>query len=292
MAAREPEKAWVVGPGETRIAVVDAGEGDPVLLIPGLGYGAWSFTHQIDDLSSAAQVLAMDNRGTGRSDKPPGPYSIEQLAADAQAVLEQRGATPATVVGTSMGGYVALTLALRCPEAVSALVLTATTCGGPGSFGVPETTLQAWADAAPLGPEGFARATMPLSLRPGWCEEHPEEFEELLSLRLSSPTPVEAWRAQFDACARFLDAGLAEGAVRQPTVIVHGTADRVVPYENAAHLARRLPHASLVTMEGAGHLCWIERSREFNEIVLASLRRRGGGDKVDDRLLPGPGGPP
>jgi pimeloyl-ACP methyl ester carboxylesterase len=216
----------------------------------------------------------MDNRGTGRSDKPNGPYSIDLLASDAYAVLDQLGALPATVVGTSMGGYVALTLAARYPHAVRSLVLTATTSGGPGSQGVPEDTLRSWAEAAPLGAEGFARATMPISLAPGWCEARPEEFEELLDLRLGSPTPVAAWRSQFDACAAFLTAGLPQAAIDQPTTIVHGTADRVVPYENAAHLARRLPHASLVTMPGAGHLCWIERHEEFNEIVLASMRVR------------------
>jgi pimeloyl-ACP methyl ester carboxylesterase len=255
----------------TRLAVVEAGVGEPVLCIPGLGYASWSFAHQVTGLSTVARVLAMDNRGTGLSDKPPGPYSIGQLAEDAHAVLTQRGAAPATVVGTSMGGYVALTLALRYPHTVSSLVLTATTCGGPGSSGVPEETLRSWAKAAPLGAEGFARATMPLSFAPGWCEERQDEYEELLALRLGSPTPVEAWRAQFQACAEFLQDGLPEGALSQPTVIVHGTADRVVPYENAAHLAKRLPHASIVTLQGAGHLCWIEQPRAFNDIVLKSM---------------------
>jgi 3-oxoadipate enol-lactonase len=257
----------------TRLAVLEAGAGDAVLLIPGLGYAAWSFDRQVEALSGEARVLAIDNRGTGRSDKPAGPYSITQLADDAHAVLSDLSAAPATVVGTSMGGYIALTLALRHPEAVESLVLVATTSGGPGSCGVPEETLTSWAAAARLGVEGFARATMPLSFAPGWPEEHPSEFEDVLARRLASPTPPAAWRSQFDACAAFLEAGLPEGVVDKPTVIVHGTADRVVPFENSAHLARRIPHASIVTWEGAGHLCWIERHREFNDIVRASLAR-------------------
>lgn len=268
----QPSRVWVTGQAETKLAVLEAGSGEPVLLVPGLGYAAWSFVRQVSALSQAARVLAMDNRGTGLSDKPAGPYSIDLLADDAFAVLEQRGAVPATVVGTSMGGYIALTLALRHPEAVKALVLVATTSGGPGSHGVPETTLQAWAKGAALGPEGFERATMPLSFAPGWSQAHQVEFEELLALRLDSPTPAAAWRAQFDACAEFLRVGLREGAVRHPAVIVHGTEDRVVPYANAAHLSRRLPQATLVTMRGAGHLCWIERWGEFNDLVLSTLQ--------------------
>jgi 3-oxoadipate enol-lactonase len=259
----------------TKISVVEAGSGEPVLLIPGLGYASWSFVRQVGALSAAARVLAMDNRGTGRSDQPAGPYSIELLADDAYAVLKERGALPATVVGTSMGGYIALTLALRHPEAVKSLILVATTSGGPGAQGVPGTTLQAWAEAAAGGPERFERATMPLSFAPGWSQAHEGEFEELLALRLESPTLAAAWRSQFDACAEFLQHGLPEGAVSQPAVIVHGTEDRVVPYANTEHLSRRLPQATLISMQGAGHLCWIERSEEFNDLVLSRIHVAG-----------------
>ena len=96
------------------------------------------------------------------------------------------------------------------------------------------------------------------------------EFEELLADRLSAPTPIEAWRAQFDACVVFLREGLGSRLVH-PTVIVHGTADRVVPYENAAHLARAAWLPWVVTLEGAGHLCWIERPTEVNDVILYAI---------------------
>jgi 3-oxoadipate enol-lactonase len=255
----------------TRIFVQERGSGDPVLLIPGLGYATWSFTRQMTELSAVGRVLAMDNRGAGRSGKPAGPYSIRQLADDAHAVLTQANALPAHIVGTSMGGYIALTLALRHPEAVRSLTLIATTSGGPGAHGVPEETLQAWTNAANLGAAGYARATMPLSFAPGWAEEHPDEFERLLALRLTSPTPVEAWRAQFAACATYLIDGAPRGQVTAPTTIVHGTQDRVVPYANAEHLSRRIPHAPVITLPDAGHLCWIEQARVVNGIIASAI---------------------
>ena len=214
----------------------------------------------------------MDNRGTGRSDKPVGPYSIAQMADDAYEVLRQRGAGSAHVVGSSMGGYVALSLAQRHPDAVASLVLLATTSGGPGSHPVPADTQRAWAAAASLGPAEFARATMPLSFAPGWAEDNPEQFEELLAMRLQAATPIECWRAQYNACASYLRRGLPRGSISQPTVIAHGTADRVVPFENAAHLARRLPHASTVTLHGAGHLCWIEQADTVNTVIETMVR--------------------
>jgi pimeloyl-ACP methyl ester carboxylesterase len=251
----------VTAPDGARLFVTERGAGEPVLFVPGLGYGTWSWARQVETVSSVATALVMDNRGAGRSDKPAGPYSIDQLAEDAHAVLAHRSALPAHIVGSSMGGYIALTLALRHPEAVRSLTLIATTSGGPGSQGVPDRTRAAWANAAHLPPAGFARATMPLSFAPGWVEEHPAEFEELLALRLSAPTPAAAWRAQFAACAAFLRAGLPAGVLPQRSTVVHGTADRVVPYVNAAHLAERLNGAPVVTLQDAGHLCWIERAQ-------------------------------
>jgi 3-oxoadipate enol-lactonase len=256
----------------TRLFVSERGDGDDVLFIPGLGYATWSWHYQVEPISKVARVLLMDNRGAGRSDKPPGPYSIAQMADDAYHVLRQRAAGPAHVVGASMGGYIALSLALRHPDAVSSLVLLATTSGGYGSRPVPVDTQNAWAAAVPLGSAGFARATMPLSFAPGWPEEHPEQFDELLDLRGRASTPTESWQAQYEACASYLQHGLPSGSISQPAVIVHGTADRVVPYQNAAHLARRLPQASVVTLDGAGHLCWIEQAETVNDIIRTAVR--------------------
>jgi pimeloyl-ACP methyl ester carboxylesterase len=213
----------------------------------------------------------MDNRGAGRSGKPDGPYSIGQLADDAHTVLTQLDAAPAHIVGTSMGGYIGLTLALQQPEAVRSLTLIATTSGGPGSHGVPDDTLRAWRKAAPLGAAGYARATMPRSFAPGWVEEHSDEYEHLLAQRLVAPTPPEAWRAQFAACAAYLTRGAPSGPVTVPTTIIHGTADRIVPYANAIHTAQRIPHARLVTLQDAGHLCWIESAALVNDLITAQI---------------------
>jgi pimeloyl-ACP methyl ester carboxylesterase len=259
----------------TRLFVEDRGAGEPILLIPGLGFATWSFTKQAKQLSTIGRVITMDNRGAGRSSKPAGPYSIGQLADDAHTVLTQLDAAPAHLVGTSMGGYIGLTLALRHPEAVRSLTLIATTSGGPGSHGIPEDTLRAWRKAAPLGAAGFARATMPRSFAPGWVDEHPEEYEHLLAQRLVSPTPPEAWRAQFAACAAYLKRGAPSGPVTVPTTIIHGTADRIVPYANAIHTAHRIPHARFITLPDAGHLCWIESAALVNDLITARITPTG-----------------
>lgn len=251
-----------------RLYVEEHGEGHPLLLITGLGYAIWSWQRQLADWSRRFRCIAVENRGTGRSPKPPGPYSIEEMADDAAEMLDGRRAH---VAGFSMGGYIAQTLAVRHPQLVERLVLVCTATGGPSVVPTPKETTAAWLANADRPPPEFARATMPLSFRPGWTEEHPDEFERLLADRLEFPTPPECWRAQYDAC---LDWGRRVTPIEQierPTLVVHGDADRIVSYANGVEVARRIPGARFGTFAGAGHLLFIEEAPRFNAMVTSFL---------------------
>lgn len=247
------------------------GDGPTLLLIQGLGYATWGWARTAPALAERFRVIAFDNRGAGRSDKPDDTYSVELLADDALTVVDALGERPAHVAGFSLGGYVALTLAVRHPDAVASLVLLSTTCGGPDAQGVPETTLAAWTGANGLDPPAYARETMPLSVAPGWTDEHPDEFEQLLAARLAHPTPPFAWRRQFEAAEQFLEHGIDPASVTQQTLVIHGTEDRVVPYANADLLASRIPRCELLRAEGAGHLALLERPSEVNDAMLSFL---------------------
>jgi pimeloyl-ACP methyl ester carboxylesterase len=252
--------------------VEEHGTGQPVLLIQGLGYAMWAWQMQVPALSRERRAIVFDNRGAGRSVKAPGPYTIELLADDAAAVLEDvTHGVPAHVVGLSMGGYIALTLALRHPELVRSLVLTGTAAGGPGTSPVPAATLDAWLAAAGLPPEEYARRTMPISFAPGWTDEHRAEYDGLLAARLEYPTPPECWAAQYDACTVFLERGAPVEQIDVPALVLHGDADRVVPVENGRSLVRRLPHSRLVVLAGRGHLAPLETPEAFNAEVLRFL---------------------
>lgn len=256
LAVRDLE---VLAPDGVSIHAQSAGAGPTVLLIHGLGYAAWAGTPLRNHLGGAGyRFITFDNRGTGRSDKPVGPYTIAQLAEDASSVVEAVGDGPTHVVGYSMGGYIALQLAVSRPSLVRSLTLIATSAGGPGARDVPAGTRRAWEAASSGSPEEFARATMPLSFRPGWAQRHPETFEALLRARLEYPTPGYAWEAQYGAGAQHLHRGLDVTGIRAPALVLHGTQDRVVPHANGALLARQLPDARLRSLDGAGHLSWIE----------------------------------
>jgi 3-oxoadipate enol-lactonase len=267
----EPRAARVRTADGAELHAEVTGDGPTLLLIQGLGYATWGWARTVPRLAGGFRVIAFDNRGAGRSDKPDEPYSVELLADDALAAIDALGERPAHVAGFSLGGYVALTLAQRYPDAVASLVLLGTTCGGPGSVGVPAATLAAWLGAAGLEPAAYARATMPLSFAPGWTDQHPAEFEELLAARLEYPTPPFAWQRQFEAAEQFLERGIDPASVAHRVLVIHGTEDRVVPYANAELLASRIPRCELVRLAGAGHLALLERPAEVNEALVGFL---------------------
>jgi 3-oxoadipate enol-lactonase len=253
--------------------VEERGSGFPLLLIQGLGYAVWAWRRQVPELSRRRRTIAFDNRGAGRSFKPPGPYTIEQLADDAAALLYALGVERADVLGLSMGGYISQMLALRRPDLVRSLVLAGTGPGEPTHTPIPEETESQWLAHAHLPPEQYARQTMHLSFAPGWADEHADVYEELLAARLEYPTPPDCWRAQYDACMRFVQTGIPVERIEVPARIIHGDADRVVPVKNGRALAQRLPRAELVVLPGAGHLALMEDPKRFNRLVVEFLER-------------------
>src|SRR4029077_11618638 len=109
----------------------EQGQGEPILLIMGLGWASnmWHRTRPV--LTAHYRTIAFDNRGAGRSDVPPGPYSIALLASDAAAVLDAANVERAHVLGASMGGMIARDFALQSPKRVPSLILGCTAAGGP-----------------------------------------------------------------------------------------------------------------------------------------------------------------
>jgi 3-oxoadipate enol-lactonase len=251
-----------------KLHVEEHGEGHPLLLLTGLGYAIWSWQRQLPDWSQRFRCVAVENRGTGRSPKPPGPYSIEEMADDAAEALDGRRAH---VAGFSMGGYIAQTLTVRHPELIDKLVLVCTGTGGPDFRATPAETTAAWSANAGRTPQEFARATMPLSFRPGWTDEHPDEFEALLADRLEYPTPPECWRAQYGACIDWAARLTPVEQIAAPTLVVHGDADRIVPYENGVELAHRIPGSRFEAFPGSGHLLFLESPERLNPMVASFL---------------------
>ena len=248
--------------------VEEHGSGETLLFHQGLGQGSWAWRYQVPVFAERFRTIVFDTRGTGRSPVPEESYWIEDLAADAATILDGR---PAHVVGFSMGGYVALTLAMSHAVLVRSLVLAGTGAGGPDRVPRPDHVRDAFAAALELPPEEARRATLPYTFSPGWTEANSERFEEILAATLVHPTPRETIDAHMAACYRFYDQGLDVERIDAPALVIHGSEDVIVPPENGRALARRLPNARLVELDGRGHNVMLEDPETFNELVLGFL---------------------
>jgi 3-oxoadipate enol-lactonase len=208
-------------------------------------------------------AIAFDNRGTGLLNDEPARRTIEELAADALGAFDE----PADIVGLSMGGYVAMTIALTEPEAVRSLVLAGTGAGGPDRVPRPKHVADAFTWALRLPYEEYARKTMPYTFAEGWAERNPERFEEIVAARLERPTPYSTIDAHAEACYAFYRAGCAVEGIAVPTLVVHGTEDLIVPVENGRMLAERIPGAEYVELAGRGHNLPLEEPDTFARLV-------------------------
>jgi pimeloyl-ACP methyl ester carboxylesterase len=251
-----------------RLHVEEHGEGKPLLFIEGLGQSMWAWRKQVPVFARRYRTIGFDTRGTGRSYVPDEPYGIDELAQDAADILDGRAAH---VVGLSMGGYVALTLALARPGLVRSLVLAGTGAGGPDRVPRQQAVRDAFAAAIGLPFDEYGRRTMPMTFARGWTERNPERFEEILAARLEFPTPEKTLEAHLQVCYGFYARACEVERIDAPALVLHGDEDLIVPVENGRMLASRLPNARYVELTGRGHNLPLEDPETFNRLVLEFL---------------------
>jgi len=247
-------------------------DAETVVLVEGLGYGRWMWNWQRDALAEDYDVLLPDNRGTGDSDAPEGPYAIAEMAADLDAVLEDAGVDSAHVVGASMGGMVAQQYALDFEKAES-LALLCTSPGGDDAVPTPPETQQRMFSV----PEGAdEREAIRYKMEPAMTDRlagDDDLLEQIIDWRLASDAPPDAREAQGAAVAAF-DASDRLGDIEVPVLLLHGTDDRVLPAENSEVLHDRLPDSRLEFVEGGPHLFFVEDAEIVNEHLQAFLSER------------------
>lgn len=189
------------------------------------------------------------------------------MAADAVAVLDAAGVRRAHVMGASLGGMIAQMLALDHLDRVDRLILACTTPGGEDAHPLPEATLTLIREAAGLPhEEAIRRFTAGALASTG-------PLEDLVARRLARPQDPAAWQAQ-SAASLGHDTSGRLGDITAPTLILHGTADRVVDPRNAPLLAERIPGARLEWLPGLGHLFFWEDPAGTAELMRGFLASR------------------
>jgi len=241
-------------------------EAAAITFLEGLAYGTWMWNWQRESLSEYRTVV-MDNRGTGDSDAPEGPYTVEEMAADLEAVLDDAGVERTHLVGASLGGMIAQRYVLDYDRAES-LALLCTTPGGDDAVPIPEET-QARMLAVPdeYGPSETIRHKMEPAFTEAFWADNQDVVDRIVDWRLETDPSEDAYEWQSAAAVGF-DASDELGAIDLPTLVLHGTADRVLPVENGRLLSEGIPGAELVEVEGGSHLFFVEQ----DERVTAEIR--------------------
>ena len=250
--------------------VIGRSNATPVLMIQGLGADKHGWDMQRIPLALQYRVIAFDNRGAGRSDKPFGHYSLEQMAADAIAVLDQVGVEKAHIVGASMGGAITQIIGLKYPERVMSLTLACTACR---NHPWRRELLHGWATHATekgmgamtreaarwvIGPRSFRRLLPAF----GWLGP--------LAMGRTSHAFVSQVNAILD-----IDDSISDQLidVKAPTLVLVGNQDILTPRGDSEEIADLMPNAELVVISGAAHGFMVEHATTFNRVLMEFLGR-------------------
>ena len=233
-----------------------SGDGDPLLLIMGYGMPGDAWLGSLPFMQGF-RAIYYDNRGTGQSDKPEGPYTIVQMADDGAGLLDALGIERAHIYGVSMGGMIAQELALRHPQKVHTLVLGCTMCGGEHSkmaeFPVIEELIDVVGSMGKGDVTAWVDRQLPLLFTKEWLAANPGIRDMLIMMApMLPPTPPET--------AQYAMGGLFGWStydrlpeITAPTLILHGDRDVLIPVDNAYVLTQRIPGAQLQIIKDAGH---------------------------------------
>jgi pimeloyl-ACP methyl ester carboxylesterase len=251
------------------------GEGEPLVLIAGIGYPLWVWHRMIPRLEGKVQVIAFDNRGVGQSSKPQGSYSAQLMAEDTVGLLDALDLSKATILGHSMGGFIAQAMALEHPERVERLILCSTNFGGPHHVPVTPEAMAVLSDVSGDPIERFRRG-IEVSVAPGWAKSHPEIIREWVDFRLRNPIDPIPYQAQLAVGLSLIaeDASFEHKLknIKSPTLILFGEHDKVVPPANAQLLAAQIPGSSIHILPDAGHFFPIETPDAAADAILQFMQ--------------------
>lgn len=238
----------------------------PVLMLAGsLGSTSGMWDPQVAALRERFRVLRYDHRGHGRSSVPPGPYSMDDLAADALALLDRLGIERVAYCGLSLGGMIGIWLGAHAPERLSALVLCCTSAHFPDQTQWRERTRTVLAE----GTGSIADAVVERWFTPEWGRTHPEQVQR--AREMVAGTPDEGYAGCCEAIADWDGRDLL-GRITRPTVVIAGADDPATPVApHAEMIASGIPGARLEVLDDAAHLATLQQPQRANTVIAEHL---------------------
>lgn len=256
------------------------GDGEPVVLVMGFMGSGHAWFRLLPHVAARRRAVVLDNRGTGDSGRPRRLWSMDDLAGDVLAVLDDAGIERAHVVGASMGGMIVQHLALGHPERVRSLTLCCTSARAGGRRGPPPWRMLASIGLRPLLGAGRTMRLASPMLYSERTRHDSERLAEEVALRSADATPVATAPAQFAAILRH-DTRSRLGRLLMPVLVVHGEEDGLVPTRAGRELAALIPGARLELLPGCGHVLTTDCEEEAAAAILGFL------DAVEEDRPPG-----
>lgn len=254
--------------GDAQIWWEAEGEGEPLLLIQGLGYPSDMWYRLLPELTPRFRTIRFDNRGVGRTGVPAGPYPVDVMAEDALAVLTAAGEETAHVFGVSMGGFIAQEVVLQAPERVRSLILGCTGTGGDDMVAAEPEAMEMILARATMTPEDAAEVAIPFV----YSTSTPRSvIDEDFAVRMVRPTSPEGYTNQVMGVTTWQGGAARLASVAVPTLVLHGVEDRLVNPANAAVLGRAIPGAKVVLLDGASHVFFSDQPAASAKAILEFL---------------------
>mgnify|MGYP000085467818 CR=1 FL=1 len=254
-----------------KIAYDDAGSGQVILFIHGFPLHRKLWQPQIDSLTQAARVIAVDLRGHGESDSAPGSNTMQAMAEDCFDLLTKIGVSqPVILCGLSMGGYVAFSAYRQYPHRIAGLILAATRAAADSDL-AKQNRNEA---IATIQKEGAAKIIESMSARllsPTSLEKKPDLLARLREMMQSIPT--QTYLSDLSGLRDRPDATGLLPTITKPVMIIHGADDQIVPLEEARAMHAQIPASELRIIPQAGHLPNLEQPDLFNRAILDFLSK-------------------
>ena len=254
----------VIDAGNVSLNYERGGEGPPLLMIMGL---SGSLLHWgapfMNALRNDFETIAFDNRGVGQSSRVEAPFSIADLAADTAGLMAALDLDSAHVLGISMGGMVAQELALAHPARIRTLTLGCTYCGGPGNTLPPQREVGAAVMSGDR--ERALRATWEINVSASFAQ-NAQAYAAFRAIGEERAVAIPVMMEQLSAITRH-DTSARLRSLTMPTLVVHGTEDRIIPVENGHKVAGLIPDARLEILQDIGHLFFWELPERSAELV-------------------------
>lgn len=259
-----------------KLAYEERGSGEPLVLIMGLGADGQVWDAHAQSYAEKFRCFLVDNRGTGESDKPKGPYTTAQMADDYAGLIRELGLGKVRVAGISMGGAIAQELALRHPDLVRSMVLVCTWAKfEPYAATVFDNLTKV---RATTDPATFMELLFLWIWTPAWTNTHGADLKAAIqavgpdAVAGGSWMPQHAFAAQASACITH-DAADRLQNIRVPVLLTIGTADVFTPMSYTEYLHQRIPGSEMVTFPGWGHVHHWEDLERFNRVTRDWLEK-------------------